>query len=279
MTSETGRGDDDRPQYGERVPGYGVTPVGTPPTPPQVRRGPSPIFLGLVVGAVASGWALWSGVGPSAVMAFVFVLFFWIISLSLHEFAHAIVAYRNGDVSVVYRGYLTLDPLRYTHVMYSLVLPLVFLIAGGIGLPGGAVFIDRNAIRTRFANAAVSAAGPLTNVGVALVLAAVLAFRDGSSPFWVTLSFLLFLQVTAAVLNLLPVPGLDGFGIIQPYLPERFLKAVAPIAPFAILGLFALLWVPALNTAFFSVIIGITTFLNVPAVFVWSGFDLFRFWT
>ncbi|MGV8895792.1 MAG: site-2 protease family protein [Rhodoglobus sp.] len=271
-TSGMGRGND-RARYGENV----------PRDPGSARRAtsrrPSPIFLGLVAGAALSGWALWSGIGPAAVMAFLFVLFFWVISLSLHEFAHALVAYRNGDESVVYRGYLTLDPLRYTHVMFSLVLPLVFLIAGGIGLPGGAVFINRSAIRTRLANSAVSAAGPLTNLAIALVLAAVLTLREGSSPFWVTMAFLLFLQVTAAVLNLLPVPGLDGFGIIQPYLPDRVLRAVAPIAPFAMLGLFALLWIPALNTAFFSVILGIIDLLGVPPLFVWSGLDLFRFWS
>lgn len=292
-TSGFGRGGDDRPKYGERAPGYGgptepngadlpaPIPIGNstaPRKPHQGKRGPSPIFLGLVVGAVASGWALASGLGPSNIMAFVFVLFVWIISLSLHEFAHAIVAYRNGDVSVVHRGYLTLDPLRYTHVMFSLVLPLIFLIAGGIGLPGGAVFIDRSAIRSRFANSAVSAAGPLTNLGIALVLAAALAFQPGPTAFSVTLAFLLFLQVTAAVLNLLPVPGLDGFGIIQPYLPKQVLAAVAPIAPYAILGLFALLWIPALNAAFFSVILGITSFLGVPDALVWTGFSLFRFW-
>ena len=262
----SGTGSDDREESG---------PTSTPP--PSAHR-PSPIFLALVGGAIVSGWALWSGIGPPAIMSFVFVLLFWIVSLSLHEFAHALVAYRNGDVSVVHRGYLTLDPLRYTHVVYSLVLPLVFLIAGGIGLPGGAVFINRAAIRTRFANSAVSAAGPLTNLAIALVLALALGLRQGTSPFWFTLSFLLFLQVTAAVLNLLPVPGLDGFGIIEPYLSDRALAAVAPIAPFAIFGLFALLWVPAINAAFFTAIIGITSFLGVPSVFVGSGFALFRFW-
>ena len=74
------------------------------------------------------------------------------------------------------------------------------------------------------------------------------------------------------------MPGLDGFGIIEPYLSDRALAAVAPIAPFAIFGLFALLWVPAINAAFFTAIIGITSFLGVPSVFVGSGFALFRFW-
>ena len=85
----SGTGSDDREESG---------PTSTPP--PSAHR-PSPIFLALVGGAIVSGWALWSGIGPPAIMSFVFVLLFWIVSLSLHEFAHALVAYRNGDVTVV----------------------------------------------------------------------------------------------------------------------------------------------------------------------------------
>ena len=146
----------------------------------RIRWAPSPLFLGLIAVAAVSGWALWNlvGVDRSAadggivlgLITFVFVAASWVITLCLHEFGHAIVAYRNGDLSVAHRGYLTLDPLRYTHALFSIVLPLLFVLLGGIGLPGGAVFIDRRALRTRFARTAVSAAGPLMNLAVAVVL-------------------------------------------------------------------------------------------------------------
>lgn len=274
----------DQPRYGERIDPPAAAPAApdqpSGPTRPERRtpRGPSPIFLGIVAVALVSGWALWTGLGPSGVVAFVFVVAVWVITLCLHEFAHAFVAYRYGDHSVVHRGYLTLDPLKYTHVVFSIVLPLLFLILGGIGLPGGAVFIDRSALRTRFAHSAVSAAGPLTNIAVAILLAVAFGLRDGSSPFWATIAFLLFLQVTAAVLNLLPVPGLDGFGIIEPYLPRNWLPGAARVAPFAIIGLFALLWIPQINAAFFSAISGILSLLGVPGIMVGSGYNLFQFW-
>lgn len=232
----------------------------------------------ILVVAIAAGWVLWTKVLPSGPVAFVFVVSVWIITLCLHEFAHAAVAYRYGDLSVRYRGYLTLDPLRYTHVMFSIVLPLVFLIAGGIGLPGGAVFIDRHALRSRFANSAVSAAGPLTNVLVAVILAIALRLGSGPAEFWVTIGFLLFLQVTAAVLNLLPIPGLDGFGIIEPYLPVSVRSGAARIAPFAVLGLFALLWIPQINSAFFTVIFWILGLLGGTQELVSYGYGLFQFW-
>ena len=99
----------------------------------RTRWAPSPVFLALVAVAAVSGWALWNlvGVDRSAadggivvgLITFVFVAASWVITLCLHEFGHAIVAYRNGDLSVAHRGYLTLDPLRYTHALFSIVLP------------------------------------------------------------------------------------------------------------------------------------------------------------
>ena len=249
-----------------------------PSTRATTARRPSPIFLGLVVVAIISGIGLFAGVGSPGIFAFVFVLTSWVITLCLHEFAHAAVAYRYGDHSVLYRGYLTLDPLRYTHVVYSLVLPLVFVLIGGIGLPGGAVFIDRSALKTRFANSAVSAAGPLTNLAVAILLAIAFGLRTDNGPFWAAIAFVLFLQVTAAVLNILPVPGFDGFGIVAPYLPRAVLAAASRISPYAMLGIFALLWIPAVNRAFFAGILEFLGFLGVPGVLVGSGYAVFRFW-
>lgn len=272
----------DEPRYGQRGPQPAASSPAVPPQSPtaraRTRRGPSPIFLGLLALTALSGWALWSGIGSAGLVAFVFVAAFWVVTLCLHEFAHAFVAYRNGDESVVYRGYLTLDPLRYTHVLFSIVLPLVFLLLGGIGLPGGAVFINRNALRTRFAHSAVSAAGPITNIAIAVLLAVVIGTRSDERSFWAALAFLLFLQVTAAILNLLPVPGLDGFGVIEPYLPRSWIPGAAQIAPFAIIGLFALLWIPIANEAFFNGIYGLIRLLGVPPLLVDRGYDLFQFW-
>ena len=250
----------------------------TEPTATRIRRGPSPIFLGIVAVAIASGWALWTGTIPMQFAAFLFVISSWVVTLCLHEFGHAIVAYRNGDLSVAHRGYLTLDPLKYTHVVFSIVMPLVFVLLGGIGLPGGAVFVDRRALRTRFARSAVSAAGPLTNIAVAIVLAIAFALGGEPTPFWAAIAFILFLQVTAAVLNVLPVPGLDGFGIVEPYLPPRVLAAAARVAPFAIIALFLLLLIPAVNGVFFAGIQGIMSLLGVPLGLVGAGYSLFRFW-
>ncbi|MEP6481674.1 MAG: site-2 protease family protein [Rhodoglobus sp.] len=270
----------DEPRYGQRTPGPATPPPATPvrPTPPRKPRAPSPIFVALVTVAIVSGWALWNGVGSVGLVTFVFVATAWVVTLCLHEFAHALVAFRNGDESVIYRGYLTLDPLKYTHVLFSIVLPLLFLLLGGIGLPGGAVFIDRGALRTRFSRSAVSAAGPLTNITIAVLLAVAFRFQGSMNPLWSALAFLAFLQVTAAIINLLPVPGLDGFGIIEPYLPPRWLARAAQIAPFALIGVFVLLWIPQVNIAFFNGIFGIMQLIGIQPILVSVGLGQFQFW-
>ena len=97
-------------------------------------------------------------------MTFIVVLVGWILSLSLHEFSHALVAYMGGDYTVREKGYLTFNPLKYTHPVYSLLLPLLFLVMGGIGLPGGAVYIETWRLRSKNWRTAVSLAGPLSHL-------------------------------------------------------------------------------------------------------------------
>src|SRR5512145_1412326 len=140
-------------------------------------------------------------------MTFAIVLFGWIFSLCLHEFSHALVAYWGGDDTVREKGYLTFNPLKYTHPLFSLVLPILFLLMGGIGLPGGAVYIERWRIRDRFMLSAVSLVGPLSNLLFAIVLGLILRFGPSiDERFLPGLSFLLVLQISAVMFNLIPLP-------------------------------------------------------------------------
>ena len=85
---------------------------------------PSPIFLGHrradgVGGALA--WSAGDRLRPLAYAGvFIFVIAGWLVSLCLHEFGHAFTAWRFGDHDVAVRGYLTLDPRRYSHPVLSL---------------------------------------------------------------------------------------------------------------------------------------------------------------
>ncbi|MGE7386658.1 site-2 protease family protein [Streptomyces sp. NPDC004126] len=242
----------------------------------------SSVFLGIVAVMAVTGWAVWTGYAASPGLAvFLFVTSAWVVSLCLHEYAHARTALHGGDITVGAKGYLTLNPLKYTHVLLSIVLPVVFVILGGLGLPGGAVYIERDRIRGRWKHSLVSAAGPLTNVAFAVVCTAPfwLDALDGVPlPFRFALAFLALLQVSAAILNFLPVPGLDGYGIIEPWLSHRVRRELAPLAPFALIGVFALLWIPEVNAVFFDAVRGVLRALGVSDLETYCGRDLYRFW-
>ncbi|WP_251093138.1 site-2 protease family protein [Streptomyces sp. Caat 7-52] len=242
----------------------------------------SPVFVGILAVTAVTGWATWSGFAAQpGIAVFLFVTAAWIVSLCLHEYAHARTALHSGDITVGAKGYLTLNPLKYTHALLSIVLPVLFVIMGGIGLPGGAVFIERNRIRGRWRHSLISAAGPLTNVLFAAVCTAPfwLHALDGvPADFRFALAFLALLQVTAALLNSLPVPGLDGYGVIEPWLSYKVKRQVEPYAPFGLLFVFALLWLPAVNDAFFDVIDAIMRAMDVDYFSQYCGQDLYRFW-
>ncbi len=88
----------------------------------------------------------------------------WILSVVLHEFAHGIVAYWGGDYTIRERGGLTLNPLQYIDPVMSIALPALFLLMGGIPLPGGATYIRNDLLRSRLWQSAVSLAGPAMNL-------------------------------------------------------------------------------------------------------------------
>ncbi|OAR25547.1 hypothetical protein A8W25_08055 [Streptomyces sp. ERV7] len=242
----------------------------------------SPVFLGIVAVTAVGGWAVWTGFSTAPGFAvFLFVTGAWIVSLCLHEYAHARTALHGGDITVGAKGYLTLNPLKYTHAMLSIVLPVIFVIMGGIGLPGGAVFIEHSRIRGRWKHSLIAAAGPLTNVLFAVICTAPfwLHALDGvPAGFRYALAFLALLQVTAAILNFLPVPGLDGYGVIEPWLSHGVRRQIEPFAPFGLLAVFAFLWLPSVNEVFFDAIHSILRGLGVTEWDTYWGQRLYRFW-
>lgn len=242
---------------------------------------PSKIFLGLVALLAASGWMAWTGYGNARVSVFLFVISGWLVSLCLHEYAHALVAYLGGDLGVAERGYLRLDPMKYSNPLLSIVFPVLIVILGGIGLPGGAVWVDRHRIPGRLRHTLVSLAGPATNVVFALALIAPIAGGAdvlAHPEFWVAVAFLGFLQLTASVLNLVPMPGVDGGNMVYPWLSRQWRRGYDLMAPYGMLLLFALLWNDRIGGWFFSGVFWLGDQLGLPRYLYGAGYDLIRFW-
>jgi Zn-dependent protease len=249
---------------------------------PKEAFRPSALFLALVALLVVSGWMAWTGFGNERIDVFLFVAAGWTISLCLHEYAHALVAYKGGDDDVAHRGYLTLNPLKYTHPLLSVVIPLVFLLIGGIGLPGGAVWVNHGAIRSRFVDSLISFAGPATNLVLAILLVLPFSFGvdDGQHPtFWAALAFLAFLQLTASLLNFVPMPGVDGGNLVYPWLSPQWQRGFGHVAPYGMLLLIALLWSPKINDWFFRFVFSIGDLIGLPSYQVSVGYDLLKYWS
>jgi Zn-dependent protease len=248
---------------------------------------PSPIFLGLIAVAVAGGLlCAFAQSSASLTMAragvFILVLAGWAVSLCLHEFGHAYTAYRGGDFSVRGKGYLDLDPRRYTHPVLSLVVPLFILLIGGIPLPGGAVWINQGFLRSKQRQSMVSLAGPLTNLALAIVLTIVVhfAFVGGQLVFLAAgLSLLAWVQVFAFLLNLLPIPGLDGWGALEPWLSPQARATGNRFGIWGIVILFLLLFlVPQVRYWVFAAVQYIYGAVGGNATAFKVGFGLFFFW-
>ena len=265
-----------------------ATPAAEPPaaepTPPQAKKPNNWVGVGLV--AVFLGFAGWILAAPTGLAVFGFVLTGWVLSVMAHEFAHAAVAYAAGDWTVKPKGYLSFDPRRYGDLGVSLVIPLVALALGGIGFPGGAVYLQTQMMRNRAWRSAASLAGPAATFVVLVVIA--LGTRvwlnlgvtgAGGYALVSALTLLGFLQATALVLNLLPVPGLDGFNAIRPWLPGRWTAHLRKLEGLTMVAmLLVIFYVPGASQRLFDTAIAIAARLGLEPAILRVGWRLFHFW-
>jgi Zn-dependent protease len=180
------------------------------------------------------------------------VLIGWILSVAIHEFAHGLAAHFGGDYTISDRGGLTLNPLFYIDPLGSIVLPAIVLIMGGFPLPGGATFVRTDLLRGPLWRVLVAAAGPLANFVLYFLLSWLVDPRLGWVADWQVSEWstaqqwvgaMACLQLLATILNLLPIPPLDGFQMISPFLPEDLVHKVMtpPISTLCFFGYFMLL--------------------------------------
>lgn len=238
--------------------------------------------------------AAWIGAGVGLVMlpqaagvfTFAFVILGWVLAVVAHEFGHAFIAHKAGDPTIAEKGYLTLDPLKYADLGVSIVIPVIAVVLGGIGFPGGAVYLREDMMRSRAWRSAASLAGPFGTLVVLVLLTAAIGFAAPrlpgglANPLIPALAFLAFLQATALILNLLPVPGLDGYGVLRPWLPPSVREATRKFEGLAMMALLAVLFfVPPAASLFFGVAFLVSHAVGVPIDAVQEGYRAFRFWS
>lgn len=208
----------------------------------------------------------------------VIVVFGWILSLCFHEYGHGVAAYIGGDSSIKEKGYLSFNPFVYTNVGLSIVLPAVIVLFGGVGLPGAAVMVNNSNLRGRHWESIVSFAGPLFSL---IFTAALVGFIRCNPPIpveWLAgCSFLAVLEIVVIIFNLLPVPGLDGYGILEPFLPRAIQERCLNFQRYGILVLLAVLWfVPFANELLWSTAYTVAFSIGLSPSAVVMGQSLFR---
>lgn len=178
---------------------------------------------------------------------FVFIIIAFIISVTIHEFAHAYAATRLGDDTPRAQGRVTLNPIAHFDPIGFLF--LVFIALTGFGIGWGRP-VQFNPYRIRWGKrgiAIVAAAGPLSNIILALVLAVPQrAFASGFASLppngQVFVTLLIGLNIGLAAFNLIPLPPLDGLKIIAGFLPDFWAPVFDRLNQYGFLILFAIIF-------------------------------------
>lgn len=156
-----------------------------------------------------------------------------IVAIVFHEVAHGWVALKLGDTTARDLNRLSLNPLRHVDPVGTLLVP------GVLALVGGPIFgwakpvpVRRDRLdNPRYGMMAVAAAGPGTNLLLALIGAILLGVVIGTSEYWLLGEFLtgalgtfILINVFLALFNLLPIPPFDGSHIVEGLLPRSLAK-------------------------------------------------------
>lgn len=201
-----------------------------------------------------------------------------LLAISAHEAAHAWMSYKFGDDTARLLGRITLNPVAHTDPIGTLLIPVVMFIFGHIGGPMASIPLigwgkptPVNPLRWRnkdLANVMVSIAGILANIIIAtiafVILKVLIMTRMGEQlpdslqePIGLFLSYLLIMNVSLAVFNLLPFPPLDGSKVLDTFLPASMRPLMAILEQYGYIILMVLIWAGFFNaiiTPVFSVI-------------------------
>lgn len=179
-----------------------------------------------------------------------------ILAITLHEAAHGYVAKKYGDLTAYAQGRVTLNPLRHIDPMGTVIVPLLLLAVSSPYLFGWAKPVPVNFGNLRHPKRDmlwVAAAGPGANLLMAFLWA--LVFKLGlaipesnfSEPMLLMGQAGILINVILLVLNLLPLPPLDGGRIAVSLLPQRIAYRFAQVEPYGFIILLVLLFTGVLG--------------------------------
>ncbi|HQR45898.1 MAG TPA: site-2 protease family protein [Thermoanaerobaculia bacterium] len=191
---------------------------------------------------------------PEKVVDIVVQIAVLLFAVSFHESAHGWMALRCGDTTARDLGRITLNPLKHLDPVGSLLFP-VLLAFSGLPVFGWARPVPvslRGVPNPRRANLLISAIGPVANLSLAVVAALVLkglvttGAQRGNGLVEIAVAAL-FVNVSLGVFNLIPIPPLDGFGVVESVCPARFYPAIYWLRRYGFVILFVAMFTGALR--------------------------------
>ncbi len=150
------------------------------------------------------------------------------ISVILHEISHGYAANAMGDPTAKYAGRLTLNPLKHLDPIGSFLLPVFTYLSGGfiLGWAKPVPFNPHNLKNQKWGPAIVGLAGPLANIIVIIIFGLIVRLESALSflpiSFFQFAAVIVLVNLQLTILNLIPIPPLDGSRIIQAFLPYKW---------------------------------------------------------
>lgn len=180
-------------------------------------------------------------------MEFLIPIVILVVSAILHEVMHGVVADRLGDPTASLMGRLTLNPIPHLDPIMSILLPALLVFTGSPIIFGAAKPVPVNPIHFRDPKkdmAITALAGPLTNIALAIVFSQILKVLPLNPLLYTFLSWVVIYNLMLAIINLIPIPPLDGSKVLAAMLPNDLARTYLSIEQFGIFILFFLILVP-----------------------------------
>lgn len=165
-----------------------------------------------------------------------------LVGLVIHEFMHAYVGHVLGDTTASDEGRLSLNPLSHIDPLMTIALPIITIVLFQVPILAAkpVPFNPERVKYEEFGAALIAAAGPLSNLVLAILSALLLNVLTAGSFIAEALTVFMILNVALFVFNLLPLPPLDGSRVLYAFAPEpvqRVMEQLEPIGLFIIFGL------------------------------------------